>query len=124
MSTNARFSSWPGADNTDRLRDNQYLTPVYAATLTINPVKSSTLVNVGALTGAMTINLGAGTATTAPYVGDRIKFLFTSAASQIVTFGTNCLSTGTLTVAAGKTANITMMFNGASWCEECRTITA
>jgi len=124
MSTNARFSSAAGSDNTDRVRDNQYLTPAYAASLALLPVKSFTLVNVAPLTGAMSVTAGVGSASTPPYVGDRIKLLFSAAATQVVTFSTGFLSAGTLSVAAGKTANATFIFNGASWCEESRTITA
>ena len=124
MSTNARFSSAAGSDNTDRVRDNQYLTPAYAASLALVPVKSFTLVNVAALTGAMSITAGVGAAATAPYVGDRIKLLFSAASTQVVTFSTGFLSTGTLSVTAGKTANATFIFNGASWCEEGRSVTA
>ncbi|HXR84335.1 MAG TPA: hypothetical protein VN722_08505 [Hanamia sp.] len=129
MSTSARFTSGTGpiaqgTDNTSRIKNNQYLNPAYAAIINVNPYASETLVNVAALTGALTINTGVGSASTAPYVGDKITFLFTSAGIQVVTFGTGMLSTGTLSTAAGKTANITFIFNGASWCESHRTITA
>lgn len=123
MSTIARFSSAPGSDNTARILNHEYLTPAYAAAITINPTKSKTLVNVAALTGAITINAGVGSASSAPYVGDELVLLFTSAAIQVITFGTGFLSTGTLSTAAGKTANARFIFNGASWCEAGRTIT-
>ncbi len=124
MSTVSRFQNIPSADNTARMRNNEYLTPAYAATIALNPNKSSTLVNVGALTGALTITLGVGTSSTAPFVGDKIQFLFTAAASQIVTFGAGTLPTATLTVLAGKTANVSFIFNGAAWCEQGRAVTA
>jgi len=125
MSTKSRFSSAPGSDNTDRIRDNEYLTPAYATTVTINPSKNKTLANFAALTGAMTINAGVGTASTAPYVGDEMKMLFTAATTQVVTFGTGILpSAATLSVTGTKTANVKFVFNGASWCEETRTVTA
>jgi len=124
MSTISRFPNTPSADNTDRIRTNEYLTPAYAATIALNPSKSKTLVNFAALTGALTVTIGVGTSSTAPFVGDVVIMMFTAAADRIVTFTTGVLSTGTLTVLAGKTANMQFMFNGAAWCETDRTVTA
>ena len=113
-----------GVDRTSRIFDNDYLAPVYAATININPLKSSTVVQVGLLTGALTLNVGVGSASSAPYVGDKLKFLFTSTAGATVTFGTGSLVTAaTLIIPALKTANATFIFNGAAWVEECRSIT-
>jgi len=124
MSTLSRFPNVAGADNTDRIRNNEYLTPAYAATIALLPTKSRTLVNVAALTGALTVTMGVGTSTTAPYVGDEVIMLFTAAADRIVTFGTGTLPTATLTVLAAKTANVKFIFNGAAWCEVSRAVTA
>lgn len=130
MSTKARFSNdnttpiGLGIENTDRILTNSFQTPAYAASININTTASKTLVLVGALTGALSLTAGVGDGTNAPFVGDKMTFLFTSASIEVVTFGTGLLSTGTLSTAAGKTANITFIFNGASWCESHRAITA
>lgn len=129
MATLARISALKtaigqGTDNSSRIFDNEYQIPAYAATLTIIPTKSSTVVNVGLLTGAMTVNVGVGSATTSPYVGDKMKFLFTSTAGATVTLGTGLLVTAaTVVIPALKTANLTFIFNGAAWVEEARAIT-
>ena len=129
MSTSARFSSGTGpialgVENTARILDNQFKQPAFAAILNIVPSKSSTLIQPGDLTGATTINIGVGSATSAPFVGDKIRLLFTSAPGATVTLGTGILAqAGTLVIPATKTANISFMFNGASWIEEGRIIT-
>lgn len=115
---------YQGVDKTSRIFDNEYLTPAYAATLNLVPTKSCTIAQVALLTGAMTVNAGVGAAATAPYVGDRLKLLFTSTAGATVTFGTGFLVTATtLVIPATKTANATFIFNGANWCEKSRAIT-
>lgn len=129
MSTSARFTSATGAiaqgtDNTDRILNNSFQAPVYATPLAVVTTAANTLVQVGALTGALTVTVGVGSSSTAPFVGDKMTFLFTAAADRVVTFSTGTLPTGTLTVLAGKTANISFIFNGAVWCESGRTVTA
>ena len=114
-----------GTNNTDEIRNNQFLTPAYAAAITVNPYTSFTLVQPGLLTGALTVNLGVGSASTAPYVGDVVECLFISdATGRTVTLGTGILATAaTIVIPASKTANVSFMFNGASWCEQSRAIT-
>lgn len=129
MSILARFTSATGpiaqgVENTDIIRDNQFLKPVYAATLNLAPTKSFTLVQPADLTGAMTVNIGVGTATGAPFVGDKLTALFTSAAGATVTFATGTLNGGPVVIPSTKTANISFLFNGAAWCESGRSITA
>lgn len=130
MSTSARFTNGLGAinegtDNTDRIRNNQFLQPAYAATIAIVPFASNTLVQPGTLTGALTVTIGAGSATTAPFVGDTIDFLFIpDGTTRVVTFTTGTLPNGTLSVTTAKTANISFMFNGTAWVERGRTVTA
>jgi len=128
MSTSSRFASGTdpislGRDNTDRILNNQFIQPAFASTIAINPSNANTLVQL-ALTGACTISVGVGSASTAPYVGDKITFLFTAASTEIVTFGTGTLPTATLSVTGTKTASISFIFNGASWCETARSVTA
>lgn len=126
MSTSARFTGLKNADNTGRREFNDYQNPAYATPLavTTKPNASFTLVQVGSLTGALSVTVGVGSSTTSPFVGDKIGFLFTAAADRIVTFSTGFLPNGTLTVLAGKTGNIFFMFNGAAWVETSRTVTA
>ena len=129
MSILARFTSATGpiaqgVENTDIIRDNQFLKPAFAATLNLVPTKSLTIVQPADLTGAVTINMAVGSAATAPFVADRLIAMFTSAPGAVITFGTGTLSAGTLIIPATKTANVTFVFYGAAWCESSRTITA
>jgi hypothetical protein len=101
-------------DNTGRVVTYSYLTPAYAATLAPETLTFETIVNVGTLTGAMTINLDV---TNNAGIGSKITFYFVadSAGTHVVTFGTGCASTGTLSVAASKYGKATAEFNGAVW---------
>lgn len=130
MATTARFTDsvgpiHQGADNTDRIRSNEYLTPAYAATIALKPNKAFTLVKPATLTGAVTFTAGVGSATTAPYVGDTMTFiLIPDGTTRVATFGTGFLPTGTLSVTTAKTANISFIFDGASWEETGRSVSA
>lgn len=129
MATTARFPVISGAitqgtDNTDRILTNSFQTPAYAASIAVVTTAANTLIQVGALTGALSVTVGVGSSTTAPFVGDKMTFLFTAAADRVVTFSTGTLPTATLTVLAGKTANINFIFNGTAWCETGRAVTA
>jgi len=130
MATFARFSSGSGpiaqgTDNTDRVRDNAYVAPVYAAVLALIPSKSFTLFAPADLSGALTVNVGVGSANTAPYVGDAIQMIFKSTPGATVTVGTGALPvSATIIIPAGKTANIALIFNGAAWVETGRAVTA
>lgn len=74
------------------------------------------------LTGALTVN---ATAVTKWVVGDEIIFHFSTDGTQrIVTFGTNILSSGTITIPANKTATARGWFNGTSICITNREISA
>lgn len=89
------------------------------------PTEYFTLVTA-ALAAPTTINFGVGSATLPPYVGDEIQILMTngSGSSQTVTLGTGAVVTAsTLVVANGKTGNITLTFNGTTWCETARSVT-
>lgn len=130
MATTARFTNNTGAinsgtDNTDRIRNNQFLEPAYAATIALAPYAAYTLVKPATLTGALTLTAGVGAAGVAPFVGDKLEFLFTpDGTSRVVTFGTGFLPNGTLSVTTAKTANASFMFNGTAWVETSRTVTA
>lgn len=130
MSTSSRFAVGTGAialgtDNTDRIKTNSYQTPAYASTIAIATTAAETVVQPAALTGAATITIGVGSATTAPYVGDTIKFLLVSdATTRTVTFGTGFAPNGTLAVTTAKYGSISFIFNGTNWQETGRTVTA
>ena len=120
MSTLSRFTGTPGHDNTSRVLNNDIQSPAYASTLAITTTKSSTLVNVGLLTGAMLVTVGTGSGLAddaAPFVGDTVEFLFAAdgAGAHIVTFSTGFVSPGTLTVAANKYGAAKFRFNGTVW---------
>lgn len=129
MSTSARFndglSTFPGLDNTDRIRNNAFLQPAYTSTIAIVPQTSYILVKPATLTGAVTFTIGVGSTTTPPYVGDKVEFLLVSdGTTRTATFGTGFTSTGTLAVTTAKYASISFMFNGTNWQEVGRVVTA
>ena len=132
MSTNSRFPASPavptpisqGIDNTSRTLNNDYQAPAYASVISLKLFASNTVVKVADLSGAVTVNASVGSASTAPYVGDRLKVMFTSTAGATVTIGTGALVTATtIIIPATKAASISFAFNGAAWVEEARSIT-
>lgn len=128
MATTSRIPAQgsPNQDNTSRVFTNAFQTPTFAATLSLVFNAFFTLVQL-AVTGTVTINMGVGSATLPPFVGDEVTYLFSNGTggSLTVTIGTGALVTvATVVIPAGKTANITFMFNGVSWVEQARAITA
>lgn len=114
-----------GTDNTDRIRNNQFLQPAFASTIALSPFASKTIVQPAAFTGAVTFTAGVGSATTAPYVGDTIDFILVSdGTSRTATFGTGFAPNGTLAVTTAKYGYISFIFNGTVWQETGRTVTA
>ena len=109
-------------DTTGRLITQDYLAPAYAATIALSPSQQITYVFVGALTGALTIT----SATTVPQIGDTMIIHFTaSGANRTVTFSTGfAVSATTLVVVSAKFGTITCIFNGTSWVESTRSLTA
>lgn len=63
------------------------------------------------LTGAMTIN---ATVTDLPQFGEVVFFFDTDGTERIVTFGTNFLSSGTVTIPASKGAVVRAIFDGTA----------
>ena len=126
MATTARFTGAANKDNTSRRAFNEYQAPAYAASIAIatEEYASDTLVKI-TLTGALTLTIGVGTSTTAPFVGDKVKFLIKSDASiRIVTFSTGFQPAGTLSTVASKTVFAEFMFDGTGWQETSRAIQA
>ena len=126
MSTTARFTGLKGKDNTDRVAFNDYQNPSYAASIAIatKPHATSTLVQI-TLAGALTLTIGVGSATTAPMVGDTVRFLIKSDASiRVVTFSTGFQPAGALSTVANKTVSASFEFDGTGWQETGRAIQA
>jgi len=125
MATTVRFGSWTNDNNTGSTITQEYQAPAYAATLSIVPTQQMTLLAPGQLTGALTVNVGVGTATTPPNVGDSLEMLFGSdASSRTVTFGTGlAVTASTLVIPGTKYGTINFTFNGTIWVEICRSIT-
>jgi len=127
MATTSRFGLATAAnqDNTGRVATYETQTPVFAATLNIVPTQFDTTVKPGLLTGAITINVGVGSATLPPYVGDQLTFLFTAdATGRTVTLGTGMnVTAATIVIPASKKASIFFTFDGAAWVEGGRAIT-
>lgn len=127
MATTSRIPAQgsPNQDTTSAVLTNAFQTPTFASTLALVFNAFYTIVSL-AVTGAITINLGVGSATLPPYVGDEILFLWTNGTggSITVTIGTGALVTaGTIVIPAGKTGNLSLVFNGAAWVEQARAIT-
>lgn len=117
MSTLPRFTGAPNRDNTSAQESRDYQAPVYAATIAVTVTKAKTLVQVGTLTGALTLSAVLPTAAAddaRPFVGDSVDFLFTadSVGAHVVTFGTGFVSPGTISVAASKFGKASFTFDG------------
>ena len=97
--------------------------PAYAASIEVTDQYASRhIVSPAQLTGALTLN---ATAVTKWIVGDEVVFHFSTDGTQrVVTFGTNILSSGTVTIPANKTATARGFFNGSSICITGREISA
>lgn len=112
-------------DNTSRNITNEFQDKAYAATIAITTTKNRTLVRVAQLTGALTVTCGVGSSTLPPVIGDRVTFLFSAdGTNRVVTFSTGLQSSGTLTVTASKYGSAEFMFNGTTWVEVSRAVTA
>ena len=98
-------------------------TPAYAASIEVTDQYASYhIVRPAQLTGALTLN---ATNVTKWIVGDEAVFHFSTDGTQrIVTFGTNFLSSGTVTIPANKTATARGFFNGTAICITGREISA
>jgi hypothetical protein len=124
MANTSRFPGGGNNDNTSRILTNEVQNRNYAASIAVTAREASTLITVGQLTGALSLTIGTGTATTAPYTGDIVRFLFgADGTGRVVTFSTGFQSAGTLTVAANKFGSASFTFNGSTWIETGRTAT-
>ena len=127
MATTNRFLGTKNTDNTGRkiLVDTQTLTSAstIACTTKANATKTFFICALSTATPSVTINQGS--ATTAPYVGDEVRFILSAdSTTRVVTFSTGFTSAGTLSVTASKKATISFVFNGTDWQEIGRAVTA
>ena len=107
--------SAPNQNVTSAILTNDYQAPVYAATINLYLPAYNTVVKVGQLTGALTINADVSTDTFG--IGSKLEILFSadSAGAHVVTFGTGFASSGTLSVAASKFGKASFVFDGNEW---------
>lgn len=124
MSTNARYplTTRPNEDNTGRIITNDYIAPVYAASIALKLSAAKTYVKVGLLTGALTLTAE----TTRPLIGDELVVMFLAdGTNRTVTLSTGLTgSAATIVVTASKQATYTAIFDGTSWVETGRAIGA
>jgi hypothetical protein len=122
-----RMSGAVNQEQTGSNRSYDYLNPAWAATLTIvtKSQKAVTLLQV-TLGGNLTINVGVGSATTDPQIGDELIMIFKSDASiRTITWGTGLLpSATTIATVASKSVTATFMFDGAGWLQRSQSIQA
>lgn len=110
-----RFGTLPNQDNTGRALTYAYSAPAYAATLALSPNAYQTTVNVGLLTGNITITAGVK----GGYSADQLVLIVTAdATGRTVTLSTGFTSRSTpISVPAGLTKIIEFVFNGVTWVE-------
>lgn len=123
MSTDYRVVTGKNQDITGRTITQDVQTPAYASAITVTTKEQYTDVYVGALSGALTLNV----ATTNAMIGDRLTVLFstTGAGNKTVTIGTGIAATAsTIVVTAAKYGSLTCVFNGTAWVEVARSVTA
>lgn len=115
-----RYGILPGQNNANVMPLREIKSLTYAATISAAPTQEITKYEL-ALTGAATINADK----TATYAVDELTFILTAdGTNRVVTFGTNFVSAGTVTVVASKSATITFIYSSVmdSWVETGRFV--
>lgn len=121
MPNSFRFVRGANQDNTLRAMTQDARAVAYGATIAIVPSENQNLYQVAQLTGIATINATVSQL----YIGDIVRILLSAdATSRVVTFGTNFVSSGTISVTASKFAFVDFIFNGTALQEMGRTVTA
>lgn len=114
-----RFGTGKNNDKTGRVMTYDYSAVSYAAVLHHKPNASETFYKIGKLTGALTDSISIKNAK----VCDKVVLMFecdTLTAGRVVTFGTNYVSAGTLTVDKNQKATISFVFDGVAFIETSR----
>lgn len=102
--TPRNWENKPG-DDTSRHFTRKWVELAYAATIAfVAAGVSMSYVFVAQLTGALTINVATGDLALAKDLDEFVFFFETDGTQRIVTFGTNFLSSGTVTIPASKGA--------------------
>jgi hypothetical protein len=122
----SRFQTGKSKDNTFRILNGELQSKVYAATIAVTTTLARTTVKFGVLTGALTVTVGVGSATTPPNIGDEVEMLFEAdATGRTITFSTGTVpSAATLVLGISKKGYASFMFDGVGWIETGRTIGA
>jgi hypothetical protein len=119
MSTAARFTGAKNADNTGRAaqRDYQKLAVTTTTNLAVIPNAEYTLFDLSVAVATPTINIGVGSSSTPPYVGDQVRLIITpDSTTRVITWGTGWIPTATTLSATGsKITIVTAIFNGTGW---------
>lgn len=127
MSTTVRLGVGNSQDNTGRSLLFDWQEVAYAASVAITTKQgvSNTTVRVAQATGALSLTVGVGSATTDPQVGDELTIMASSdGTGRVITFSTGFAPAGTLTMIASKKASAKFKFDGVAWIEFCRSIGA
>lgn len=118
-----RFIAGAGQDKTGRIATFSQSSVAYATPIAVVPTEMYNLVKVAQLTGALTMTANVSLASTC--IGDTVDFIFSAdGTNRVVTFSTGFSTSGTLTVTASKKATASFTFDGATWVETNRTVTA
>lgn len=127
MSTAVRLGVGNSQDNTGRAISFDWQEVAYAASVAITTKQgiSNTTVRIAQATGALSLTVGVGSATTDPQAGDKLTILASSdGTGRVITFSTGFASAGTLTMVASKKATAEFVFDGTAWVELNRSIGA
>lgn len=121
QSTLPRYGTKKNEDNTGRVLNYGFLTPIPTATMNFAPNYYSTLVTVSSLTLSPTYSFVA----TNGYAADNLTIVTSATSQQTVTLAGAVTVTGaasTYTIGAGKTSIINFLFSGGKYIELDRAI--
>lgn len=112
-----RYNIVPEGGGPFVLVNSEIQTLTYASTKAVATTHAETIMQFASLTGAITINA----TVTDCYKGDKLYCQFaTDGTARVVTFGTNFVTSSTLTIPASSWAESVFLFNGAKWVEVTR----
>lgn len=111
MATVSTINKTAADNQTFEGQGHRWFTQIYEATSALSFLKNCQLQHVAyaQLTGAMTIN---ATVTNLEQGQEVLFHLGTDGTQRVVTFGTNCKASGTVTIPANKGAIVRAVFDG------------